>query len=108
VAFTDFYWESDIPARSSHAVEILEPVNIDNNVAALYKTGDRDRIVAAACTALDALNEARFATKGRAIECWQAVPDPRSVPTVRRQSRPPPSRRPPRSPGPTPSTSPPR
>jgi len=76
VAFTDFYRASDIPARSSAAVEVLDPVNVDNNVAALYKTGDRDRIVAAARTALDALSEARFATKGRAVECWQTVLGP--------------------------------
>ncbi|MHB1510048.1 MAG: hypothetical protein ACYCST_11480 [Acidimicrobiales bacterium] len=76
MAFTDFYRVSDIPARSSAAVEVLDPVNVDNNVAALYKTGDRDRIVAAARTALDALTEARFATKGRAVECWQTVLGP--------------------------------
>lgn len=77
VAFTDFYRASDIPARSSAAVEVLDPVNVDNNVAALYKVGDRDRIVAAARTALDALSEARFApTKNRAAECWQTVLGP--------------------------------
>lgn len=74
VAFTDFHKVNDIPARSSGAVEVLDPVNVDNNVAVLYKTPDRDRIVTAAHKALDALTEARFApTKGRAVECWQTV-----------------------------------
>jgi hypothetical protein len=58
-------------------VEVLDPVNFNNNVGVLYGTGDRDRIVTAAHKALDALNEARFApTKGRAVECWQTVLGP--------------------------------
>lgn len=77
VAFTDFCRASDIPARSNAAVEVLDPVNVANNVAALYNTGDRGRIVAASRVALDALTEARFApTKGRAVECWQTVLGP--------------------------------
>jgi hypothetical protein len=77
VAFTDFYKSGDIPARSSAAVEVLDPVNVANNVAVLYKAPDRDRIVTAAHKALDALTEARFApTKGRAVECWQTVLGP--------------------------------
>jgi hypothetical protein len=77
VAFTDFGLERDIPARSNAAVEVLDPVNFGNNVGVLYATSDRDRIVKAAHTALDALNEARFApTKGRAVECWQTVLGP--------------------------------
>ncbi len=74
VAFTDFCSSRVIPARSTAAVEVLDPVNVANNVGALYNAIDRDRIVSAAHTALDALNEARFAqTKGRAVECWQVV-----------------------------------
>jgi len=77
VAFTDFCSASEVPPRSTAAVEVLDPVNIDNNVAVLYRTPDRDRIVAAAHKALDALNEARFApAKGRAVECWQTVLGP--------------------------------
>jgi hypothetical protein len=77
VAFTDFCTASEVPARSTGAVEILDPVNVGNNVGVLYRTADRDRIVTAAHAALDALNEARFApTKGRAVECWQVVLGP--------------------------------
>lgn len=77
VAFTDFCTSSELPSRSGAAVEVLDPVNADNNVAALYTWGDRDRIVAAAHKALDAINEARFApTKARAVECWQTVLGP--------------------------------
>jgi hypothetical protein len=74
VAFTDFCKPSEIPARSTAAIEVLDPVNPANNVASRYTTADRDRIVAAAHDALDALTEARFApTKGRAVECWQTI-----------------------------------
>ncbi len=77
VAFTDFCTQSQVPARSTAAVEVLDPVNVGNNVGMLYGTADRDRIVTAAHTALDDLNEARFApTKGRAVECWQVVLGP--------------------------------
>jgi tRNA nucleotidyltransferase (CCA-adding enzyme) len=74
VAFTDFCKPSEIPPRSTAAIEVLDPVNPANNVASRYTTADRDRIVAAAHDALDALTEARFApTKGRAVECWQTI-----------------------------------
>jgi hypothetical protein len=77
VAFTDFCSESAIPARSNAAVEVLDPVNVDNNVGQLYGTADRDRIIAAAHKALDALTEARFApTKGRALDCWRVILGP--------------------------------
>jgi hypothetical protein len=77
VAFTDFYKEGSIPARSNAAIEVLDPVNVGNNVATRYETADRDRIVVAAHSALNALNEARFApTKGQAVECWQTVLGP--------------------------------
>jgi len=77
VSFTDYYTARDIPARSAMAIEVLDPVNPANNVASLYAPADRDRIVAAAHRALDAINEARWApTKGRAVECWQTVLGP--------------------------------
>jgi len=77
VAFTDNFSVSEIPARANAAIEVLDPVNFDNNVAVHYGIGDRARIVAAAQAALDAINDARFApTKGRAVELWQTVLGP--------------------------------
>ena len=74
VAFTDYFSASQIPKRSLAAVEVLDPVNLDNNVAKAYTDADRQRIVAAAHNALDALGEARFATtKGDAVSCWQDI-----------------------------------
>lgn len=77
VAFTDYTKQKDIPARGSGAIEILDPVNVENNVAVRYSDGDRLRVVDAAQDALDALAEARFATtKGRALDCWRTVLGP--------------------------------
>ena len=74
VAFTDYYTTSELPAPTGNAIEILDPVNPDNNVAFRYSTLDRDRILAAAERALDAITEASFATtKGEAVSCWQIV-----------------------------------
>lgn len=74
VAFTDYFPTSAIPARSSAAIEVLDPVNLANNVGSRYTDGDRQRMVTAAHNALDALGEARFATtKGDAVSCWQDV-----------------------------------
>ena len=71
IAFVDF---NQIPTRAGAAIEILDPVNAANNVAARYTNTDRQRIVSAAHHALDALGEARFATtKGDALSCWQDV-----------------------------------
>ncbi len=77
IAFTDFCTADELPARSTTPVEVLDPVNADNNVGGLYQWPDRDRIVTAARAALDAITEARTApTKGRAVECWQVVLGP--------------------------------
>jgi tRNA nucleotidyltransferase (CCA-adding enzyme) len=74
VAFTDYNTATEIPARGAAAIEVLDPVNPDNNVAVRYDDADRVRIVDAAQDALSALGEARFATtKGRAVDCWQSV-----------------------------------
>lgn len=74
IAFTDYFGPNEIPDRSGSAVEVLDPVNLDNNVGARYTDGDRRRIVTAAHNALDALGEARFATtKGDAVSCWQDI-----------------------------------
>ena len=58
-------------------MEIFDPVNETNNVAAEYEDSHRNKIVSVAQDALEAISEARFATtKGRAIECWQDVLGP--------------------------------
>lgn len=77
VAFTDFELASSIPARGHSAMQILDPVNFDNNVADRYQEYDRQRIVSAAQDAYDAITDARFATtKGRAVDDWQIILGP--------------------------------
>ncbi len=77
ISFTDYYATSALPAPSGKPIEIFDPVNPTNNVAAIYDDAQRKKIVSAAQDALEAITEARFATtRGRAIECWQDVLGP--------------------------------
>ncbi len=75
IAFTDNYAADKIPKKPADVViEVFDPVNPDNNVAAKYSEGNRKKIVDAAADALDALTEARYATtKGRSVAMWQVV-----------------------------------
>ena len=74
IFFADFDEPNETP---SAPLVIIDPVNPDNNVAGNYTHAQRDAIVRAAHDALDAIQEAQYATtKGRAIECWQTVLGP--------------------------------
>ena len=74
IAFSDYYDLSELPPAGTDPIEIIDPVNPENNAARLYTDADRLQIVDAADDALDALAEARHSTtKGRAVECWQIV-----------------------------------
>jgi len=77
IYFTDYYPASKLPGATGKPIEVFDPVNETNNVAAVYDEGHRQKIVSAAQEALEAISEARFATtRGRAIECWQDVLGP--------------------------------
>lgn len=74
ISFTDYYPSSQLPASTGAAMEIFDPVNPDNNVAAQYSSADRERIIEAAKDALDAITEAQYAnTQGRAVDCWKRI-----------------------------------
>lgn len=74
VAFADYFKANEIPDRGQNAIEVLDPVNLDNSIVADYSESDRDALVDQAEEALDAISEARHATtKGRALECWKEV-----------------------------------
>jgi len=74
IAFTDFHPASALPARGSSPIQVLDPVNFDNNVAKHYTPSDRDRLVTAAAEALDAISTAYYEpAKGQAAELWQDV-----------------------------------
>jgi hypothetical protein len=77
IAFTDFHPESDLPARGTAPIQILDPVNFDNNVAEHYDVEDRDRLVSAAQEAFDAISTAYYEpVNGQAVELWQDVLGP--------------------------------
>jgi hypothetical protein len=74
IAFTDFHPASDPPARGSAPIQILDPVNFDNNVAEHYDLKHRDRLVSAAQEAFDAISTAYYEpAQGQAVELWQDV-----------------------------------
>ena len=71
IAFTDF---GPAPSPTDAPMQIIDPVNPDNNIAKDYTINDRNRISDAAMEALSAIQEARFApTKGRELELWQRI-----------------------------------
>lgn len=77
VAFADFYPASKIPSRGGAEIEIIDPVNAENNVAASYTRTHREKIVTAALGAHEALADAAYATtKGRAVEDWRDILGP--------------------------------
>ena len=74
LAFSDYYQADALPRAPAGPVEVFDPVNPENNVAAGYTLADRHRLVSAAEEAADAISEALYATtKSRAIDCWQRV-----------------------------------
>jgi hypothetical protein len=74
IAFTDYHPASDLPGRGDAPIQVLDPVNFDNNVAKLYTASDRDRLVKAANVAFDAIATAYYEpAKGQAEGLWQSV-----------------------------------
>lgn len=74
IAFADYFNSSEIPSRGQNAIEVLDPVNLENSIVADYSQVDCNTFVSQAEEALDAISEARHATtKGRALECWKEV-----------------------------------
>ena len=77
ISFDDNYPASDLPGPDGAEVEIFDPVNPENNVAASYTRENRDKIVTVATDALEAIADASYATtKARAVEDWQVVLGP--------------------------------
>lgn len=74
IAFDDHYTPGDVVIPSGAVIEIIDPINPENNVAQRYTEDHRRMIVDAARYAFDSLSEARYAdTKWRAVERWQDV-----------------------------------
>jgi len=76
IYFTDYYTAQSIPYYTE-PVQIIDPVNADNNAAKLYTEAEADLIVTLANKAGDAIDAAAFATtKMKAIYYWQKVLGP--------------------------------
>jgi hypothetical protein len=73
ITFTDYYQAAAVPAYSD-TVQIIDPVNAENNVARLYTAANADAIVNAALDAGDAIDAALAApTKQLTAGYWQQV-----------------------------------
>ena len=73
IVFTDYYRASAV-GQFLDPVQIIDPVNVDNNVASLYSVAQADAIVDAALDAGDAIDSALAApTKGETVRYWRKV-----------------------------------
>ena len=73
IVFTDYYAASEVRSFSE-PVQIIDPVNAENNVGRLYTESQADAIVDAALDAGDAIDAALLApTKRETIHYWRRV-----------------------------------
>lgn len=73
IVFPDYYDRRTVKSFAE-PVQIIDPVNAENNVACLYTDEDADRIVSAALDAGDAIDAALMApTKQETITYWRRV-----------------------------------
>jgi tRNA nucleotidyltransferase (CCA-adding enzyme) len=73
IVFEDYYKSTSVGAFSE-PVQIIDPVNAENNAACLYTKANADAIVNAALDAGDAIDAALAApTKGETVRYWQKV-----------------------------------
>ncbi len=73
ISFTDYYARRALPAFTE-PIQIIDPVNFENNASKLYSRLQGDNIVNAALDAGDAIDSALIATtKEKTIYYWQKV-----------------------------------
>ena len=73
IVFSDYYAASSVGSLTD-TVQIIDPVNAENNVARLYTPSNADAIVDAALDAGDAIDSALAApTKQETVAYWQKV-----------------------------------
>jgi len=73
IVFSDYYAPSSVGSLAD-TVQIIDPVNADNNVARLYTTANADAIVETALDSGDAIDAALAApTKQLTVAYWQKV-----------------------------------
>lgn len=73
IVFADYYSANTV-SQFSTPIQIIDPVNAQNNVSSLYTREQRDAIVSAALDAGDAIDSALAAiTKQQTVYYWQKV-----------------------------------
>ena len=73
VVFNDYYNSAEV-GFFSEPVQIIDPVNAENNTSKLYTSQQADEIVDAALDAGDAIDAALAApTKQKTVYYWQKV-----------------------------------
>jgi tRNA nucleotidyltransferase (CCA-adding enzyme) len=73
LVFSDYYKLASVP-EFAEPVQLIDPVNAENNVSHLYSDAEADMIVEAALDAGDAIDAALAApTKGETVAYWQKV-----------------------------------
>lgn len=73
IVFDDYY-DPDTVGEHTEPVQIIDPVNADNNVSRLYTVNQRDTIFEVALDAGDAIDAAlRAPTKQETVHYWQKV-----------------------------------
>lgn len=73
IIFEDYYKASEVKDFSD-PIQIIDPVNTENNVCSLYTRHQADLIVNAAMDAGDVIDAAEFApTKTLTVQYWQSV-----------------------------------
>jgi hypothetical protein len=74
IAFTDFLPSSQLPARGDKPIQVLDPVNFDNNVAERYEQADRTALETAAARAYDTISTAHYEPVPDGAEAlWQTI-----------------------------------
>jgi hypothetical protein len=75
IVFDDYYDPS--ACKGSQPIRIWDPVNHENNVASLYTSTNKTKLIDAADNAGDAIAAAlRATTKGETVRHWQRVLGP--------------------------------
>jgi hypothetical protein len=74
IAFTDFLPSSQLPERGRKPIQILDPVNFENNVAERYEQADRTALETAAARAYDTISTAHYEpVPDDAESLWQTI-----------------------------------
>ena len=73
IIFADYYSSNSVP-ECRDRIQIIDPVNADNNVASPYSNSHAQQIVDASLDAGDAIDAALAApTKGESVRYWRRV-----------------------------------